>query len=148
MFKFRPCGVVLDTKLCDKICQLLATGRWFSPGTAVSCTIKIYRHDQNEILLKGALNSITITFCCSFFLHCVCIWIVPLLVFFSLHFDILANKWNDPIQTIIAGKHLLLIPITATSKEGKKITLWINCFHNSISNQYLFRKRNIKTSLY
>jgi hypothetical protein len=25
--------VVLDTKLCHKICQLLATGRWFSSGT-------------------------------------------------------------------------------------------------------------------
>ena len=27
---------VLDTTLCEKNCQLLATGQWFSPGTLVS----------------------------------------------------------------------------------------------------------------
>jgi hypothetical protein len=29
---------VLDTTLCNKICQWLATGRWFSPNTPVSST--------------------------------------------------------------------------------------------------------------
>jgi hypothetical protein len=24
---------ILNTKLCDKVCQWLAAGRWFSPGT-------------------------------------------------------------------------------------------------------------------
>jgi len=38
---------VLDTAMCDKICQLLATGRWFSPGTSVSSTNKTDRHDIN-----------------------------------------------------------------------------------------------------
>jgi hypothetical protein len=32
--------------------------RWFSPGTAVSCTNKTDRHDIAEILLKVALNTI------------------------------------------------------------------------------------------
>jgi hypothetical protein len=41
--------------LCDKVCQLLATGRWFSP---VSSTNKTDRHDITEILLKVALNTI------------------------------------------------------------------------------------------
>jgi hypothetical protein len=27
---------VLDTTLCDKVCQSLAAGRWFSPGTPVT----------------------------------------------------------------------------------------------------------------
>jgi hypothetical protein len=27
---------VLDTTFCDKVCQWLATGLWFSPGTPVS----------------------------------------------------------------------------------------------------------------
>jgi hypothetical protein len=31
---------VLDTTLCDKVCQWLATGRWFSPCTPVSSTKK------------------------------------------------------------------------------------------------------------
>jgi mannose-6-phosphate isomerase-like protein (cupin superfamily) len=34
-------------------------GRWFSPGTTVSCTNKTDRHDITEILLKMALNIIT-----------------------------------------------------------------------------------------
>jgi hypothetical protein len=50
---------VLDTTLCDKVCQLLATGRWFSPGFLVSSTNKTDRHNITEILLKVALNTIT-----------------------------------------------------------------------------------------
>jgi len=34
------------------------TGRWFSPGTPVSCTNKTDRHDITDILLKVALNTI------------------------------------------------------------------------------------------
>jgi hypothetical protein len=44
--------------LCDNVCQWLATGRWFSPGTPVSFTNKTERHDMAEILLKVALNTI------------------------------------------------------------------------------------------
>jgi len=32
---------VLDTTLCNKACQLLATGRWFSPGTPFPPPIKL-----------------------------------------------------------------------------------------------------------
>jgi hypothetical protein len=45
-------------KLCDKVCQWLATGQWFSPGPRVSSTNKTDRHDITEILLKVALNTI------------------------------------------------------------------------------------------
>jgi hypothetical protein len=38
----------------DKVYQLLAHGRWFSPA---SCTTKTGRHDIAEILLKVALNT-------------------------------------------------------------------------------------------
>jgi hypothetical protein len=38
--------------LCDKVCQRLATGRWFSPGTPVSSTNKTDRYDIAEILFK------------------------------------------------------------------------------------------------
>jgi hypothetical protein len=44
--------------LCDKVCQRLATGRWFSPGPPVFSTNKTDRHDITEILLKVA-SSIT-----------------------------------------------------------------------------------------
>jgi hypothetical protein len=36
--------------------QLLAHGRWFSPGTAASSTTKTGRHGIAEILLKVALK--------------------------------------------------------------------------------------------
>ena len=37
--------------------QLLAHGRWFSPGTPASPTTKTGRHDIAEILLKVALST-------------------------------------------------------------------------------------------
>ena len=41
-----------------KICQTLAKGQWFSPGTLVSSTNKTDRHDITEIVLKVRLNTI------------------------------------------------------------------------------------------
>jgi len=41
----------------DKVYQLLAHGRLFSPGTPTSSTTKTGRHDIAEILLKVALNT-------------------------------------------------------------------------------------------
>jgi hypothetical protein len=52
---------VLDTTLCYKVCQWLAAGRWFSLGIPVSSTNKTDHHDITEILLKVALNTITLT---------------------------------------------------------------------------------------
>ena len=49
------------TTLCDKVCQWLATGRWFSPGPPVYSTKKTDRHDIAEILLKVVLNTINQT---------------------------------------------------------------------------------------
>jgi hypothetical protein len=40
----------------DKVYQLLALGRWFSPGTPASSITKAGRHDIAEILLKVALK--------------------------------------------------------------------------------------------
>ena len=50
--------VVGSTTICDKVCQLLATGQWFSPGPPASSTNITDRHDITEILLKVALNTI------------------------------------------------------------------------------------------
>jgi hypothetical protein len=46
------------TALCDKVCQWLATGRWFSQDPLVSSTNKTDRHDITEKLFKVALNTI------------------------------------------------------------------------------------------
>ena len=46
------------TTLYDKVCQWLATGRWFSLGPPVSSTNKTDCHNITEILLKVALNTV------------------------------------------------------------------------------------------
>jgi len=46
------------TTLCDKVCQWLTTGQWFSRCPLVSSTNKTDGHDKTKILLKGALNTI------------------------------------------------------------------------------------------
>ena len=51
----------LDTALCDKVCQWLMTGLWFSLVTMVSSINKTDCQDITEILLKVALNTITLT---------------------------------------------------------------------------------------
>ena len=45
------------TTLCDKVCLTLVAGQWFS---LVSSTNKTDRHNITEILLKAALNTITL----------------------------------------------------------------------------------------
>ena len=42
----------------DKVYQLLAHGRWFSPGSPASSTTKTGHHDIAEILPKVALSTI------------------------------------------------------------------------------------------
>ena len=53
--------ILLETTLCEKVCQWLAISRWFFPGTPVSSTNKTDHYDITEILLKVALNTINQT---------------------------------------------------------------------------------------
>ena len=48
------------TTLCDKVCQRLVTGRWFSPGTPVSSINKADSDYITEILLKVGPSTINI----------------------------------------------------------------------------------------
>ena len=50
--------MTMCTTLCDKLCQWLVAGQWFSPCTPVSSTNKTACHGITEILLKVALNTI------------------------------------------------------------------------------------------
>ena len=59
-FKLRSCRGVFDTALCDKVCQWLTAGQWFFHGTPVSSTNKTNLHVISEILLKVALNTMTL----------------------------------------------------------------------------------------
>ena len=47
---------VIDTTLCDKFCQWLATGRWFSLGTPVSSTNETDRHWHNWNVVESGVN--------------------------------------------------------------------------------------------
>ena len=51
-------GCIRLAAASDKVYQLLAHCRWFSPGTPASSTTKTGRHGIAEILLKVALNTI------------------------------------------------------------------------------------------
>jgi hypothetical protein len=50
-------GCIRRAAASDKVYQLLAHGRLFSPGTLASSTTKTGRHDIDETLLKVALNT-------------------------------------------------------------------------------------------
>jgi hypothetical protein len=56
--EFESHSGVLYATLCDNVCQWLAAGCWFYPGTPVSFTNKTDRHDITEIVVKVALNTI------------------------------------------------------------------------------------------
>ena len=58
---------LLDTTLCDEVCQWLATGQLVSPGSPVSSINKTDRHNIAEIFLKMALSTITLTLTTFFF---------------------------------------------------------------------------------
>ena len=60
-FEPRSWRGVLDTTLCDKVYQWLATSQWFSQGTPIFSTNKNDCQDITEILLKVALNTINQT---------------------------------------------------------------------------------------
>ena len=64
--------VVALITLCDKVCQRLPTGQWFSPGSPVSSTNKTDRHDIAEILLKVALNTIKQIILCLYAFNLLC----------------------------------------------------------------------------
>jgi hypothetical protein len=75
--KKKKLWAVLDTTVCDKVCQWLATGWWCSAGTPVSSINKPDSHDITEILLKVAFNTISQTWS----------WIIAHMLL-NRHFDI------------------------------------------------------------
>jgi hypothetical protein len=56
-FASRSGEVILNTTLCDTVCQWLVTCQWFSLGPPVSSTNKTNRQDITEISLKVAFNT-------------------------------------------------------------------------------------------
>ena len=105
---------VLDTTLRDKVCQSLTAGRWFSPGTLVSFTNKTDRHDITELLLKVALNTITLTLTCrsaSTLVYLQQMWTVVFLFTISEPFMFLFTYFTSPIDSWFLSA--LIIPCGA-----------------------------------
>jgi hypothetical protein len=50
LYSWIPISIL--SSACDKVYQLLAEGRWFSPGTPASFTTKTGRHDIAESGVK------------------------------------------------------------------------------------------------
>ena len=91
-------GCTRLTAASDNVYQLLAYGRWFSPGTLASSTTKNGRHDIAEILPRVALNTKNQIKSNMFFyfskwsiLVCTCIRFVPFKVFIFCHLQLI--KW-------------------------------------------------------
>jgi len=115
MFEPRSWRGVLDTTLCDKVCQWLTAGWWFSSGTPVSSTNKTWPPWYNWNIVESGvkhhnpnpLNSLIcpVVSCTHFFLsrrtrH---------LFFYVFKFWALHRN----CKRVRVGKvHVLLLPIT------------------------------------
>ena len=78
---------VLDTTLCDKLCQWLATGQRFSP---VSSTNKTDHHNITEILLKVVLNTINL---------CLVITIKNSFIYIYIYMDVV--EWSRVLDVMV-----------------------------------------------
>ena len=103
---------VLDTTLCDEICQWLTTGRWFSTGTSVSSTNKTDCHDITEILLKVVLNTITSNQTKVYQSY------IDKVIFFCL------CRFNIELSTIVDHGNLVTSKNSATSQKMPGWTTW------------------------
>ena len=102
---------VLNTTLCNEVCQWLVADRWFSPDTSVSSIYKTDCHDFTEILLKVALNIITLT----------------------LYF--IAHSWFD--SKIIRFRHIFISVISLTEDKMVPVPCKSNGKYKEFQNNFL-----------
>jgi hypothetical protein len=114
-------GVPVQNTLCDKVCQWLAAGMWFSPGTLVSSTNKTGRHDITEILLKVALikhNNPTSVYLLTWFNFVLLMHINSIKSTSSGHFQ---SKWSFFYSLLTSVYNWLSYQI-ADYKKGEEIS--------------------------
>ena len=58
-FESRSWWGVLDAKLCDKVCQWLATGRWFSSDTLVPVSQKVVNRKLGRTIIFTVYDRFT-----------------------------------------------------------------------------------------
>jgi hypothetical protein len=119
------------------VCQWLATGQWFSSGTAVSSTNKTDYHDITEILLKVALNTITLTLFTkillkkiikiynSWYMYSI-FWILNFYFFYSFHFKINHNLHDFTMFQILVYDSKEIGVVLKIFCHGEKLNFpWI-----------------------
>ena len=88
--------------LCDKVCQWLATGQWFSPGSPVSSTNQTDCHHIPEISLKVALNTINKQKLCIVTWYIYCFRILEQYILYGNKSDVLESvieELSNPKRT-------------------------------------------------
>ena len=114
-------GVPVQNTLCDKVCQWLAAGMWFSPGTLVSSTNKTGRHNITEILLKVALikhNNPTSVYLLTWFNFVLLMHINSIKSTSSGHFQ---SKWSFFLQLVNICLQLVVIPNSRLQERRRNI---------------------------
>ena len=101
----------------DKVCQWLATGRWFSPGTPLSSTNETDRHNIAEKLLTVALNTINQTFIMIFELTKIILY--RLERFPKRYKNIIWNKNNIDDKMHIRQEDLMCLQIVHSHLHGE-----------------------------
>jgi uncharacterized surface protein with fasciclin (FAS1) repeats len=133
--------------VCDKVCQWLMAGQCFFPSTLVSSTSKTARHDTTEILLKMALNTITLnslTSTCSnlkFKLHVNEIYLVgSLCTVGKKSFTQLSVKCKNSSVIVLDKVWLSRLKLNLPTLTNEKLLWsWSYCswIYNYLCNQYL-----------
>jgi hypothetical protein len=131
----------LDFTLCNKGCQCLAAGRWFSPRTPVSSTYKTYRQNVTEILLKGVLNTINLTIqlrkidLLLHILRCTYASDHYSILFNSLHGHCIFLKWSLHYAIHVNERELIILLsqtiykiVISSSKSDTFQSSWLQCF--------------------
>ena len=113
---------VYSTILCDKVCQWLATGRWFSPGTLVSSTNKTDCQNITEILSRVVLNTINQPSIFSCKKWC--------------HYHLYMTKWQN------------LITILRRKKGWERMFIWSHDLLSSLYNSLHLRPLTFHNSIF
>ena len=109
-----------------KVCQWLAADLWFSLGSHVSSTNKTDRHEITEILLKVALNTITLTL------------FTVLVMAQIVHIDNHTGVWYSDIFAVISLVHKLR-PLFQSFYSINQSCFWLLPFFYNIGDLFIIR---------
>ena len=116
----QPCSWrgVLDTTLCDGVCQWLATGGWFSLGIPLSSTNKTdsrYNWNIVENCIKHHKSTINFTDVCIFFLQ---------FFHFRLHYDMRHQYKYIQVVLVLFGIASVILFIQHHIELRDSNTIW------------------------